>query len=135
MSEEPEIDESSGRVEQATEEVEERVDEVLDSLNTNIDDLLAEVLETRSRAAVYVGLRKAGDASAEDVAEQTGLYPDKVENTLEELEDEGIVDETPSGYEAISPTELVRKVPERIGETIERLLQREDDEPEPDIGA
>lgn len=127
MSEEPEIGEESGRVEQATEEVEERVDEVLDSLNTNIDDLLAEVLETRSRAAVYVGLRKAGEASPEEVAEQTGLYPGKVENTIEELEDEGIVEETPSGYEAISPTELVRKVPERIGEAIEGLLQRDDE--------
>ncbi len=132
MSDEPEIEEKSGRVEQATEEVEERVDDVLDSLNTNIDDLLAEVLETRSRAAVYVGLRKSGEADAEDVAEQTGLYPDKVENTIEELADEGIVEETSSGYKAISPTELARKVPERIGEAIEGLLQREDEEPELD---
>ncbi|MFW5929953.1 MAG: helix-turn-helix domain-containing protein [Halobacteriota archaeon] len=128
MSEEETEIEEQGRVEQSVEEVEERVDDILESLDTNIDRLLAEALDTRARAAVYVGLRKKGEADEEAIAEQTGLYPGKVENTLESLADDGIVEETPTGWRAISPTDLVRKVPDQIGGFIDDLLQRESDE-------
>ena len=116
------------RVEEQREKVEERAEEVLDSVDDNVDRLLSEVLDTRARVAVYVGLREQGGATADELAEVTGLYPDKVEGVLDDLEDDGIVEVEAGEYTAISPTELVRRVPERVGEWLEDVLPRGGDE-------
>lgn len=138
--EETESDESGGRideveetVEEQRERVEERAEEALGTVDENIDRLLSEVLDTRGRVAVYVSLRNNGGGTAEDVAEASGLYPDKVESVLEDLEGDDIVEEDEDGvYTAISPTELVRRVPEDIGEWLESALQRSSDDDEPE---
>ena len=116
------------RVEEQRERVEERAEEVLGSVDDNVDRLLSEILDTRARVAVYVGLREQGGGTPDEVAEVTGLYPDKVESVLDELEDDEIVESTGDEYEAISPTELVRRVPDRVGEWLDDLLPRGGDD-------
>jgi predicted transcriptional regulator len=121
------------RVEEQRERVEERAEEVLESVDDNVDRLLSEILDTRARVAVYVGLREAGDAEPDEISEVTGLYPDKVERVLEELEEDDIVESSGDEYSAISPTELVRRVPDRVGAWLDDLLPRGGDDEETDI--
>ncbi len=119
------------RVEEVEERVEERAEEVLESVDDNVDRLLSEILDTRARVAVYVGLREADGATPDAVAEETGLYPDKVERVIDDLQDDDIVEDAGEGvYEAVSPTELVRQVPDRVGEWLDDVLSRGDDEEE-----
>jgi len=137
-----EIGESGGRIdgveetmEEQRERVEERAGEALDTVDENIDRLLSELLDTRARVAVYVSLRNNDGGTAEDVAEASGLYPDKVERVLEDLKDDGIVNEEEEEegfYTAISPTELVRRVPDSVGEWLESTLERSTDDEDPE---
>lgn len=126
------VEEAEERAEDIEERVEESTENFLDSVDDNVDRLLSEILDTRSRVAVYVGLRKKEKATPEEVAEETGLYPDKVERVIEDLEDEEIVERAPGAneYEAVSPTELVRRVPESVGGWLSDLIRSGDDEEE-----
>jgi len=110
------------------ERVEERAEEVLDSVDDNVDRLLSEILDTRARVAVYVGLREKDGAEPDEVSEVTGLYPDKVDAVLDELEDDDIVEQDGDEYGAISPTELVRRVPDRVGEWLDDTLRSSGDD-------
>lgn len=115
-------------------DVEERAEDFLGSVDENVDRLLSEILDTRARVAVYVGLRKAEGGTPEAVAEETGIYPDTVERVLEDLEEDDIVEKEEGGeggsteYAAVSPTELVRRVPDRVGEWISDLIGSGGDE-------
>jgi predicted transcriptional regulator len=81
-------------------------------------DLLAWLLDTETRARIYVFLRQHPDSTSEEVAEGTGLYPSTVREALAELTDESVVSRSkrtnagagnnPYEYEAIPPSELVR---------------------------
>lgn len=110
------------------ETVEERMGDALESFDQSLDSLLYEILETRSRVAVYVGLRKKDGADLEGVVEETGLAPDKVEKVVKELEDEDVVNSVDDEYHAISPTALVRRVPDRVGSWIDNTIRRGDKE-------
>ena len=119
------VEEAEESAEDIGERIEEQTDEVLESVDDNVDRLLSEILDTRSRVAVYVGLRKKEIATPEEVAEETGLYPDKVERVLEDLEEDEIAERVGvegDEYEAVSPTELVRRVPESVGGWLSDLI-------------
>jgi len=119
------VEEAEESAEDIGERVEERTDEVLESVDDNVDRLLSEILDTRARVAAYVGLRKKGTATPEEVAEETGLYPDKVERVLEDLEEDEIAEKAVGDgdeYRAVSPTELVRRVPESVGGWLSDLI-------------
>ena len=124
-------EEAEERAEEIGERVEESAENFLDSVDDNVDRLLSEILDTRSRVAVYVGLRQKEEATPDEVAEETGLYPDKVERVLEELEDEEVVETAGGGrYAAVSPTELVRRVPESVGGWLSDLITSGDEKEE-----
>ena len=125
---EEEKEEVKGRMDEAREDVEERVEGAVDSVNQNIDSVLSEVLETRARVSVYVGLRKLDAATVDDLAKETGLYPKKIEKTLAGLKDDGVVEQDGDKYRAISPTKLVRKVPDRVGKYIEKVIGSTEEE-------
>ncbi|MFB6283284.1 MAG: hypothetical protein ABEK59_05020 [Halobacteria archaeon] len=127
---EEEKEEIKGRVDEAREDVEERLDGAVDSVNSNIDTVLSEVLETRARVSVYVGLRKIDDATVDELAKETGLYPEKIEKTLAGLKNDDIVDEKGDKFSAISPTQLVRKVPNKVGDYIENVIGSTEEEVE-----
>jgi len=83
-------------------------------------DLLAWLLDTETRARIYVYLREHPERTSDEIAEGTGLYPSTVREALAELHDEETVSRSkreadgagnnPYEYEAIAPSELVRGV-------------------------
>jgi predicted transcriptional regulator len=131
MSEEDRQDESSEgegvaseRTENAKKEVrkakiriEEGADKAMEEFDQSVVDLLAWLLDTETRARIYVYLRQHPDSTSEEVASGTGLYPSTVREALAELHEEGTVERgkresegagnNPYEYEAISPSELV----------------------------
>lgn len=81
-------------------------------------DLLAWLLDTETRARIYVYLRQHPNSTSDEVAEGTGLYPSTVREALAELTDDETVDRqkrkssgagnNPYEYVAIPPSDLVR---------------------------
>ncbi|MFC7185605.1 winged helix-turn-helix domain-containing protein [Halorubrum yunnanense] len=94
----------------------------------NVVDLLAWLLDTETRARIYVYLRDDPRSTSDEVADGTGLYPSTVREALAELHDEGTVERdkressgagnNPYEYEAIAPSDLVRGV---VGDVQEEL--------------
>jgi predicted transcriptional regulator len=111
-----EVDDSNeGR--DARSRIEEGADRAVEEFDRGIVDLLAWVLDTETRARIYVYLRQEPGSTSEEIAEGTGLYPSTVREALAELNEEGTVDRekresegagnNPYEYTAIAPSELV----------------------------
>ncbi|SNR46517.1 winged helix-turn-helix domain-containing protein [Halorubrum vacuolatum] len=122
-----EADEEGSRTERTREELRrtrERIGEGADravrGFDDNVVDLLSWLLDTETRARIYVFLREHPDSTSGEVADGTGLYPSTVREALAELHDEGKVTRrkressgagnNPYEYEAIAPSELVQGV-------------------------
>ncbi len=98
----------------------EGADKAVKEFDDNVVDLLSWLLDTETRARIYVYLREHPDSTSEEVADGTGLYPSTVREALAELHDEGKLERSkressgagnnPYEYEAIAPSELVRGV-------------------------
>ena len=105
--------------------VQERLREVdLDGLDDRLLGLLAWVLETETRARIYVFLRSVPGSTSDEIADGTGLYPSTVREALAGLHDEGYLTRekraaagagnNPYEYEAIAPSELVDRAAGRV---------------------
>ena len=98
----------------------EGADKAVKGFDDNVVDLLSWLLDTETRARIYVYLREHPNSTSEEVADGTGLYPSTVREALAELHDEGKLDRSkreasgagnnPYEYEAIAPSELVQGV-------------------------
>ncbi|MDZ5810093.1 winged helix-turn-helix domain-containing protein [Halorubrum sp. AD140] len=98
----------------------EGADRAVKGFDDNVVDLLAWLLDTETRARIYVYLRDNPKSTSDEIADGTGLYPSTVREALAELHDEGTVDRekreasgagnNPYEYEAIAPSDLVRGV-------------------------
>ena len=98
----------------------EGADRAVKGFDDNVVDLLAWLLDTETRARIYVYLRDNPHSTSDEVADGTGLYPSTVREALAELHDEGTVERgkrkaegagnNPYEYEAIAPSDLVRTV-------------------------
>jgi DNA-binding transcriptional ArsR family regulator len=128
------VEEVEDTVEDQRERVEETVEDGLDVVNDGVVDVVSAVLDTSARADVYVALRKLGEADAEEVAEETGLYPKKVEETLDDLEEDEVVETEVVGegvvYTAVSPTEVVSKIPGRVLDRVRGVVESNGEEGE-----
>jgi predicted transcriptional regulator len=110
----------------AAENVRDRIEDR--ALDERVVDLLSWVLDTETRARIYVFLRQHPNSTSEEVAEGTGLYPSTVREALAALHEEGTVERrkraesgagnNPYEYEAISPAALVGDV---VGEVQDEL--------------
>lgn len=125
-------DENTGDHGEGTEpvssEVRERLgegaDRAIDQFDEGLIDLLAWMLETETRARIYISLRKASDQTSDEIAERTGLYPSTVREALASLHDDDIVTRSkrqnagagnnPYEYSAIPPSDLVSEVVDDI---------------------
>lgn len=97
-------------------------------VDARLVDLLSWVLDTETRARIYLYLRQNPASTSDEVAEGTGLYPSTVREALAELAEEGTVTRgkreaggagnNPYEYEAITPSELVSGI---VGELQEEL--------------
>ncbi|WP_049986749.1 winged helix-turn-helix domain-containing protein [Halobellus rufus] len=104
--------------------LEAEADRAVSEFDEGIVDLLAWLLDTETRARIYVYLRKNPRSTSEEVADGTGLYPSTVREALAELHDEETVTRqkresagagnNPYEYTAIAPSELVRDVASQV---------------------
>lgn len=111
----------------------EGVEEALEEFDRRMIDLLSWILETETRARIYVYLRQQPRQTSEEIATGTGLYPSTVREAIVELHDEEIVTRkkrasggagnNPYEYEAISPSELVKKVSDRVQSELNAVLR------------
>ena len=95
-------------------------DRAIDGFDESVVDLLAWLLDTETRARIFIYLRQRPNSTSEEVAEGTGLYPSTVREALAELHAEGIVTRhkrqsagagnNPYEYEGIAPGDLVEGV-------------------------
>ena len=108
----------------AAERIEESAGEVAESFDQRAVDLLSWLLDTETRARIYVFLRKHPGSTSQEVADGTGLYPSTVREALAELHEDATVTRgkrkstgagnNPYEYEAIAPSALVEGVVEQV---------------------
>jgi|AntDeeMinimDraft_5_1070356.scaffolds.fasta_scaffold02447_4 predicted transcriptional regulator len=124
------------------ERLEEEADRAIEGFDQGIVDLLSWLLETETRARIYVYLRQHPGSTSEEVAEGTGLYPSTVREALAELHDEEKVTRSkresegagnnPYEYDAMAPSDLVGSVAGQVQEELntvfnmDQYLDRED---------
>ncbi|WP_267162790.1 winged helix-turn-helix domain-containing protein [Halovenus salina] len=102
----------------------ESADKAIDQFDEGLIDLLAWILETETRARIYISLRSAQDQTSDEIAERTGLYPSTVREALASLHEDDIVTRgkrqnagagnNPYEYSAIPPSDLVGEVVDDI---------------------
>ncbi|WP_312908023.1 helix-turn-helix domain-containing protein [Natronosalvus caseinilyticus] len=113
-----------------------------DEVDQRIVDLLSWILDTETRAKIYIHLLANPGSTSEEVSRGTGLYPSTVREALAELHDEdrvsrqkrasGGAGNNPYEYTAIQPSELVGGVLDQVQRelntifTLDRLLDREE---------
>lgn len=130
--------------------LEEEADRAVEGFDQGIVDLLSWLLDTETRARIYVFLRKNPASTSEEIAEGTGLYPSTVREALAELHDEEKVTRrkrqsegagnNPYEYDAIAPSELVGSVAGQVQEELntvfnmDRHLDRSDEDVDEDAG-
>ena len=99
------------------ERLEQEADRAREQFDEGVIDLLSWVLDTDTRARIYVHLCQYPDSTSDEVAEGTGLYPSTVREALADLHEEGQVTRrkresggagnNPYEYSALPPSELV----------------------------
>lgn len=125
--------------------LEQEADKAVDQFDEGIVDLLSWVLDTETRARIYVYLRQHPGSTSEEIAEGTGLYPSTVREALAELTDEEKVERqkresagagnNPYEYEAIAPSNLVGGIVDNVQDELNTVFNLDnylDDEPEPE---
>ncbi|MFU8870233.1 helix-turn-helix domain-containing protein, partial [Natronococcus sp.] len=112
----------------------------VEEVDQRIVDLLSWILDTETRAKIYVHLLANPGSTSEEVAKGTGLYPSTVREALAELHEEERVSRekresqgagnNPYEYTAIQPSELVGGVVDQVQHelntifTLDRVLDR-----------
>ncbi len=114
------IEEAKSELKDAKARLEAEADKAVTEFDQGIVDLLAWILDTETRARIYVYLRQHPNSTSDEIADGTGLYPSTVREALAELHDEETVERdkrehsgagnNPYEYEAIAPSSLVRGV-------------------------
>jgi len=120
LDDEEPLDEAKSELKDAKARLEEEADKAVTEFDQGVVDLLAWILDTETRARIYVYLRQHPNSTSDEVADGTGLYPSTVREALAELHDEETVERdkrehsgagnNPYEYEAIAPSNLVRGV-------------------------
>jgi predicted transcriptional regulator len=128
--------------------IEREADRAVEQFDEGIVDLLSWVLDTETRARIYVHLRQHPQSTSDEVAEGTGLYPSTVREALAELHGEEKVrrnkresdgaGNNPYEYSAIAPSDLVGDVVDDVQNQLNTVFnldkhlnddQESDDEP------
>jgi predicted transcriptional regulator len=108
------------------------MDRVVSEFDQGVVDLLAWLLDTDTRARIYVYLRQSPGSTSEEIADGTGLYPSTVRESLAELNDEGILERekrenegagnNPYEYTAIPPSNLVGDLVGQIQDELNAII-------------
>lgn len=128
----------------ARERINAEAERAIDGFDKGLVEFLAWILETETRARIYIYLRTNPASTSEEIAEGTGLYPSTVREALAELHDDETVTRTkrdsegagnnPYEYRAIPPSELVGGMVDTLQDQLNTLVNLDDylgeDEPE-----
>jgi predicted transcriptional regulator len=116
--------------------LEEEADKAVEQFDEGIVDLLSWVLETETRARIYVYLREHPESTSDEIADGTGLYPSTVREALAELHDEGKVSRhkresdgagnNPYEYAAMAPSELVGNIVDDVQDQLNTVFNLDD---------
>jgi predicted transcriptional regulator len=108
----------------------------VEGFDQGVIDLLSWVLDTETRARIYVYLRQNPGSTSEEIASGTGLYPSTVREALAELHEEEKVTRSkresegagnnPYEYTAIAPSELVGGVVEQVQNELNTVFNLDD---------
>jgi len=120
----------------ARERLEREADKAVSEFDEGLVDLLAWLLDTETRARIYVYLRQQPGSTSEEVADGTGLYPSTVREALADLHEEETVTRrkrehdgagnNPYEYTAIAPSDLVRNVAEQVQSELNTVFNLDD---------
>ena len=120
----------------ARKRLEREADKAVSEFDEGLVDLLAWLLDTETRARIYVYLRQQPGSTSEEVASGTGLYPSTVREALADLNDEGTVTRrkrehdgagnNPYAYTAIAPSDLVRNVAGQVQSELNTVFNLDD---------
>ncbi len=118
------------------ERIEEGADRAVEEFDQSVVDLLSWLLDTETRARIYVYLRQNPGSTSDEVADGTGLYPSTVREALAELHEEDTVSRdkresagagnNPYEYRAIAPSELVEGVVEQVQSELNTVFNLDD---------
>jgi len=130
------------------ERLEEGADRAVEEFDRRVIDLLSWLLDTETRAKIYIYLHQNPASTSEEVAKGTGLYPSTVREALAALTEEEIVDRekreesgagnNPYEYTAINPSDLVGGIVGQVQEELNAVFNldsyvgRDDAEEEPE---
>ena len=116
----------------ARERLEAEADRAVEQFDEGIVDLLSWLLDTETRARIYIYLRQSPGCTSEEIAQGTGLYPSTVREALAELHDERIVGRhkrasegagnNPYEYTAIPPSELVGEIVSQVQDELNTIF-------------
>lgn len=139
-----ESEEAASRVEAGRQRLEAGADRAVKGFDKGVIDLLSWLLDTETRARIYVYLRQHPGSTSEEIAEGTGLYPSTVREAIVELHNETVVSRekrqsegagnNPYEYTAIAPSELVRRATGQVQDelntvfNLDRYLDGDDSE-------
>ncbi|WP_323190377.1 winged helix-turn-helix transcriptional regulator [Halostella sp. PRR32] len=108
----------------------------VDGFDQGVVDLLSWILDTETRARIYVHLRKNPGSTSEEIAGGTGLYPSTVREALAELHEEEIVNRrkresdgagnNPYEYTAIAPSDLVGGIVGQVQSELNTVFNLDD---------
>jgi len=112
--------------------LEQEAEKAAEQFDDGIVDLLSWVLDTETRARIYVYLRQNPGSTSEEIAEGTGLYPSTVREALAELNDEDKVQRrkqessgagnNPYEYTAMAPSDLVSSIVEEVQDELNTVF-------------
>ncbi|MXR21830.1 winged helix-turn-helix domain-containing protein [Halobacterium bonnevillei] len=110
----------------------EEKDRAVAGFDQGVVDILSWVLDTETRARIFVYLRQHPWSTSEEVADGTGLYPSTVREALAELADDDVVERrkrqsegagnNPYEYTAIPPSDLVGGVVGRVQDELNTVF-------------
>jgi predicted transcriptional regulator len=113
-------------------DIEVDTDRAAEEFDRRVVDLLSWLLDTETRARIYVYLRQHAHSTSEEVAEGTGLYPSTVREALAEMAEEGVLERrkrqhsgagnNPYEYAAIAPSELVGGAVDQLQSELNTVL-------------
>jgi predicted transcriptional regulator len=121
----------TGRVDAARDRLEDRAESAVEDLDERSVELLSWLLDTETKARIYVHLRRNEWSTSQEVADGTGLYPSTVREALADLTAEDVLrrrkressgaGNNPFEYEAIAPSQLVADLVGQLQEELNTL--------------
>jgi predicted transcriptional regulator len=118
------------------ERLEKGADRAVEEFDRRVIDLLSWLLDTETRAKIYIYLHQHPASTSEEVAKGTGLYPSTVREALASLHDEDVVTRekressgagnNPYQYTAIQPSDLVSNIVTDVQDELNAVFNLDD---------